>query len=53
VLAGDGVAIAVIGVSGLVVVQSANGVVVVPRERAQEVRAAVAALQTRNLDEYL
>jgi mannose-1-phosphate guanylyltransferase len=53
VIADPGVAIAVIGVSGLVVVQSENGVVVVPRERAQEVRAAVAALQTRNLDEYL
>jgi mannose-1-phosphate guanylyltransferase len=53
VIADAGTAIAVIGVSGLVVVQSANGVVVVPRERAQDVRVAVAALQTRNLDEYL
>lgn len=53
VIGDPGVAIAVIGASGLVVVQSANGVVVVPRERAQDVRAAVAALQTRNLDEYL
>lgn len=45
--------VAVIGVHDVVVVKSGNGVLVVPRERAQDVRAAVAALKERNLDEYL
>lgn len=46
-------AVAVIGVSDLVVVKAGNGVLVVPRDRAQDVRAVVAALEERNLDDYL
>lgn len=46
-------AIAVVGVSGLVVIQSADGVLVIPRERAQEVRSVVLALKERNLDQFL
>jgi mannose-1-phosphate guanylyltransferase len=45
--------VTLIGVEGLVVVQSGNGILVVPRERAQEVREAVAALQRRALDHHL
>lgn len=45
--------VTLIGVEGLVVVQSGNGILVVPRERAQEVREAVAALQRRGLDRHL
>lgn len=45
--------IALVGVSGLVVVQAGNGILVVPRERAQDVREAVAALQARDLERYL
>lgn len=46
-------AIALIGVDDLVVVQSGNGILVVPRDRAQEVRDVVSALQARKLDQYL
>jgi mannose-1-phosphate guanylyltransferase len=45
--------VTLIGVEGLVVVQSGNGILVVPRERAQDVREAVAALQRRALDHHL
>lgn len=45
--------VTLIGVEGLVVVQSGNAVLVVPRERAQDVREAVAALQRRGLAEHL
>jgi mannose-1-phosphate guanylyltransferase len=54
VVIGDGAhAIAVIGLSDVVVVQSGDGFVVVPRERAQEVRKAVDALRARGLDRFL
>ena len=46
-------AIALIGVQDLVVVQSGNSILVVPRERAQEVREVVSALQGQALDPYL
>lgn len=45
--------VAVAGVSDLVVVQSGNAVLVLPKERAQDVRALVEAMRTDNLDEYL
>lgn len=45
--------IALVGVTGLVVVQAGNGILVVPRERAQDVREAVAALQRRGLARHL
>jgi mannose-1-phosphate guanylyltransferase len=51
---GDGDhAVALIGVSDLVVIQSRDGILVVPRSRAQEVRDAVAALGARGLDRFL
>jgi mannose-1-phosphate guanylyltransferase len=54
VVLGDGAhAIAVIGLSDVVVVQSGDGFVVVPRERAQEVRKAVDAMRARGLDRFL
>lgn len=46
-------AIALIGVKDLIVVQSGNSILVVPRERAQEVREVVSALQAQELDRYL
>lgn len=52
-IADDDTAIALIGVSGLVVVKSGDGLLVVPRERAQDVRAAVDALGKRGLERYL
>lgn len=45
--------VAVAGVSDLVVVQSGNAVLVLPKERAQDVRALVEALRAGNLEEYL
>jgi mannose-1-phosphate guanylyltransferase len=45
--------IALVGVSGLVVVQSDDKILVIPRERAQDVREAVAALKTKGLDRFL
>jgi mannose-1-phosphate guanylyltransferase len=46
-------AIAVVGVSGLVVVQAGDAVLVVPRDRAQDVRDAVAALEKAGLERFL
>lgn len=48
-----GCVVAVIGVDDLVVVQSGNAVLVVPRDRAQEVRKVVDELHARGLDEFL
>lgn len=48
-----GFAIAVVGVKDLVVVQSGDGILVVPRERAQDVREVVAALKERGLERFL
>ncbi len=45
--------IAVAGVDNLVVVQSGNAVLVLPKERVQDVRALVDAMRSGNLDEYL
>lgn len=53
VLADPGVAVAVVGCDDLVVVQSGNAVLVVPRARAQDVREVVAALTERELEDYL
>ena len=53
VLADPGRVVALVGVEGLVVVQAGDAVLVVPRARAQEVRAAVAALEAAGLDRYL
>ncbi len=45
--------IAALGVSGLVVVRTGDAVLVVPRERAQEVKALVDELARRGRDELL
>lgn len=45
--------VAIAGVQDLVVVQSGNAVLVLPRERAQDVRALVDAMAAGNLSEYL
>ena len=43
----DGMALSVVGMEGVVVVVSADGVLVVPKDRAQDVREAVKALSER------
>jgi hypothetical protein len=49
----DGRLIAAIGVSDLVIVATEDAVLVVPRERAQDVREAVRALEASGRDSYL
>ncbi len=53
IIADSGMVIAAVGVSDLVIVQSGNGILVVPRQRAEEVRAATAALADADLDSFL
>jgi mannose-1-phosphate guanylyltransferase len=54
IVVGDpGCLIALIGVEDLVVVQSGDAVLVVPRSRAQEVREVVAALGRAGLERFL
>ena len=48
-----GTLVAVIGIDDVVVVQSGDAVLVVPRARAQEVRDAVAAIERAGLGRYL
>ncbi len=48
-----GRAIALVGVSDLVVVQAGDAILVVPRDRAQDVRLAVEALAQAGLDRFL
>lgn len=50
---GDGRLVALVGVEGLVVVNTADALLVCPRERAQEVKKVVEELQSRGLKEYL
>ncbi len=45
--------VALLGVRGLVVVQAGNKVLVMPRERAQDVREIVDRLRASDLDEFL
>ena len=52
-VADPGFVVALVGVEDLVVVQSGDAVLVVPRSRAQEVREAVAALGRAGLDRFL
>ena len=49
----EGGAIAVLGVEGLAVVQSGNAVLVVPKERSQEVRRLVEELRRQGHDDAL
>lgn len=46
-------AIGVVGLDDVVVVQSGRGILVIPRDRAQEVRRVVEALEGQDLDEFL
>lgn len=52
-IAADDTAIALIGVSGLVVIKSGDGLLIVPRDRAQDVRAVVDIMKQRGYDRYL
>jgi mannose-1-phosphate guanylyltransferase len=45
--------VAVVGVSGLVVVRTADSVLVVPVERAQEVRRVITQLEERGRHELV
>jgi mannose-1-phosphate guanylyltransferase len=45
--------LAVVGLSDMVVVDSGDAVLVVPRARSQDVRQVVEALKARKLDKYL
>jgi mannose-1-phosphate guanylyltransferase len=45
--------VALVGVSDLVVVQAGDAVLVVPRDRAQDVRVAVEALGRAGLERFL
>ncbi|MGH7327923.1 MAG: mannose-1-phosphate guanylyltransferase, partial [Polyangiaceae bacterium] len=51
--AGKNKAIALVGVSDLVVVETDDALLVIPRERAQDVRAAVDALKAAGKTELL
>ncbi len=54
VLVGDGkVLVAAVGVSDLVVVATGDAVVVLPRERAQDVKRVVESLEARKREPYL
>jgi mannose-1-phosphate guanylyltransferase len=54
IVVGDGEhAVAVVGLDDVVVVQSGRGILVIPRERAQDVRRVVAELEARGLSEFL
>jgi mannose-1-phosphate guanylyltransferase len=53
VVSTDGGLVALVGVSGLVVVRSGNAVLVVPRERAQDVREVVKRLEADDGDAYV
>ena len=48
-----GTAVALVGVSGLAVIRAGDAVLVLPLERAQDVRAAVDALARRGLTRVL
>lgn len=54
IVAGDGDhAVAVVGLDDVVVVQSGRGILVVPRERAQDVREVVDELKAKNMAHFL
>jgi mannose-1-phosphate guanylyltransferase len=48
-----GILVALVGVSDLVVVQAGNAVLVLPRDRAQDVREVIRLLERDGLDTYL
>jgi mannose-1-phosphate guanylyltransferase len=49
----DGTLIATVGVSDLVVVKSGDAILVIPKDRAQDVRKVIEALSARGLARYL
>jgi len=53
VVADGDVLVAAVGVDDLIIVQSGNAVLVIPRSRAQDVRTVVDRLQRDRRDEYL
>jgi mannose-1-phosphate guanylyltransferase len=53
VISDDATLIATVGVSDLVVVKSGDAIIVIPRERAQDVRAVIDALAARGLAKFL
>jgi mannose-1-phosphate guanylyltransferase len=53
VISDDGTLIATIGVSDLVVVKSGDAILVIPRDRAQDVRTVIDALTARGLAKFL
>ncbi|MCI0574105.1 MAG: mannose-1-phosphate guanylyltransferase [Myxococcaceae bacterium] len=53
VVLADGRPLAVVGLKDVVVVDSGDAILVVPREKAQDVRKAVDALKERRLEKYL
>jgi mannose-1-phosphate guanylyltransferase len=53
VVGDEGCAVAVVGVDDLVVVKSGDGILVIPRRRAQDVRRVVDLLARRGLDDFL
>jgi mannose-1-phosphate guanylyltransferase len=53
IVLGTGRAIAVLGMSGVVVVDAGDAVLVVPRERSQDVRKVVDALRAAKLERFL
>lgn len=52
-LSGDGRVVALVGVDDLCVVQTKDAVLIIPRERAQDVRAVVAALRERDREDLV
>ena len=46
---GQGIPVAAIGVKDLVIVATPQGVLVIPKDRSQEVRQALEALKARSL----
>jgi mannose-1-phosphate guanylyltransferase len=53
VISDDDTLVAFVGVDGLVVVKSGDAILVVPKDRAQEVRKVIEALGARGLARYL
>jgi mannose-1-phosphate guanylyltransferase len=53
VLSDDNTLIATVGVSDLVVVKSGDAILVIPKDRAQDVRKVIEALSVRGLARYL
>jgi mannose-1-phosphate guanylyltransferase len=53
VVADDGTLVAAVGVSDLVIVKTGDAILVIPKDRAQDVRKVIDALSARGLARYL